>query len=91
MIHFTVRPPHQNLYPVCLPPWLPDDVLEKMIQRFGRKLYDELQQLPDIDDIESGSLLAVRGHKKSLSLESAGESVSSAGSNDMVIVDKDVD
>jgi hypothetical protein len=48
MIHFTVRPPHQNLYPVCLPPWLPDDVLEKMIQRFGRKLYDKLHQLPDI-------------------------------------------
>ena len=74
-VQLIVRACHSNLYTVSLPSWLPnaDIVVEKMIQRFGSKLYEKFGQLPLACE-------PVRGHKKSLSLESAGESVSSIGS-----------
>jgi hypothetical protein len=79
-VRFIVRAHHSNLYPVCLPPWLSDEVLEKMIQRFGEKLYEKFYQLPDYEV----PLAFVPGHKnKTLSLESAGESISSAGSTNL--------
>ena len=78
MVQFVVRAHHSNLYPVCLPPWLPDAALEKLIQRFGEKLYMKFCQLPGTDKLSS----FVPRHKTNLSLESAGESVSSAGSAD---------
>lgn len=78
-VQFVVRAHHSNLYPVCLPPWLPDAALEKMIQRFGEKLYNQFRELPGADELPP----FVAGHNKNLSLESAGESVSSAGSTDI--------
>ena len=78
-VQFVVRAHHSNLYPVCLPPWLPDAVLEKMIESFGRKLYEQFCQLPGPDAPQR----FVPGHNKNLSLESAGESISSAGSTDV--------
>jgi len=74
-IKFQVREKHPNHYPVCLPPWLPDDVLEEMISRFRKMLYEKLCVLDGIDEPSE----FVRGHNKNLSVESAGESVSSAG------------
>lgn len=81
-VKFAVRAHHSNIYPVCLPPWLPDDVLEKMIHRFKKDLYKKLCQLLEVP--------FVRGHNKSISMESAGESVSSAGSVDVVATKGDV-
>lgn len=84
-VQFVVRAYHSNLYPVCLPPWLPGAVLEKMIQRFGEKLYEKFCQLPCADELP----LFVARHKNSLSLESIGESISSAGSTDLDTVRED--
>jgi len=85
-IKFVVRAHHSNLYPVCLPPWLPDHVLDKMIDRFKERLYDVFCRLPDPDRLQP----FVPGHKnKNPSLESAGESVSSVGSNDSEQIVKD--
>jgi hypothetical protein len=51
-----------------------------MIQSFGKKLYEKFGQLPGTDELPP----FVLGHKnKNLSLESAGESISSAGSTDI--------
>jgi hypothetical protein len=78
-VQFVVRAHHSNLYATCLPPWLPDDVLEKMIQRFGEKLYEKFGQLPDTN----GLTPFVPHHRnKERSVESAGESISSIGSTD---------
>jgi hypothetical protein len=55
-----------------------DAVLEKMIQHFGKDLYEKLRQLP----LPTTPNSYPYGHHKSLSLESAGESVSSDGSAD---------
>jgi hypothetical protein len=71
---------------VCLPPQLPDAVLEKMIQRFGERLYKKLCQLPSTD--EFSPLKFVQSHYKTRSLESAGESVSSVGTTDFVPEDQ---
>jgi hypothetical protein len=78
-LQFVVRAQHSNIYPVRLPPWLPGGVKEKLIQHFGKRLFEKLRQLPDADETSA----FVYGHNKSLSLESAGESVSSAGSIDV--------
>ena len=72
-VQFTARAHHSNLYAVCLPPWLPEPVLQKMIEHFREILYEKLCQLAD-----QPSRL---GHSRDLSLESAGESVSSSGSS----------
>jgi hypothetical protein len=77
-VRFVVRAQHTNLYPVHLPPWLPDAVLEKMIQHFGKELYDKMCLFRKGFE----SKLPLR-HNKNLSLESAAESVSSAGSTDI--------
>ena len=77
-LELMVRKHHSNLYPVCLPPWLPAAALERMIQRFGEKLYKKFRQLPSVE------LASFRlGHNRNVSLESAGESISSAGSTDV--------
>ena len=73
---------HLNLYPVCLPSFLPDAVLEKMIQHFGGTLYKKLHQLIDNESLAPG-------HRRNVSLESAGKSVSSAGSIDANAVEED--
>lgn len=83
-LEFVVRAHHSNLYPVCLPPWIPDRALEQMIKRFRKKLYEKLCQLPRVVEVLPGpfQVLPTGSHYKSLSLESAGESISSAGSTD---------
>lgn len=53
-----------------------------MIHRFKKDLYKKLCQLLEVP--------FVRGHNKSISMESAGESVSSAGSVDVVATKGDV-
>jgi hypothetical protein len=81
-VEFVVHAHHSNLYPVALPPWLSNDVLEKMIQRFKKKLYEKFCQLPKT---------FVPGHRnKNPSLESAGESISSAGSTDLYSAREDM-
>src|SRR5882762_5291466 len=47
-VKFVVRAQHLNLYPVCLPPWLPDDVLDEMITRFRKMLFEGFCNLRDI-------------------------------------------
>jgi hypothetical protein len=79
-VQFVVRAHHSNLYPVCLPPWLPDPVLEKLIQCFGERLYKKFEEFCQL--LGAGALPSFV-HRKTLSLESAGESVSSAGSTDL--------
>ena len=69
-IQFTACAHHSNLYAVCLPPWLPEPVLEKMIEHFRKQLYEKLYQLHI--QVQPGQ----PGHHRDLSLESAGESVS---------------
>ena len=86
-LEFVVRAHHSNLHPVCLPPWVPDRALEMMIKRFRKKLYEKLCELPS--EVQPGLLVPTPGHYKSLSLESAGESISSAGSADMKIIKED--
>ena len=75
-VQFTAHAHYSNLYAVCLPPWLPEPVLEKMIEHFGKQLYEKLYQLHI--QVQPGQ----PGHHRDLSLESAGESVSSSGSID---------
>jgi hypothetical protein len=43
---FVVRGRHSNVYDVELPYLLPQDILEKMIDRFQSYVYMELEQLP---------------------------------------------
>ena len=87
-LKFVVRSHHCNLYPVCLPPWLPDSVLEKMIERFKKKLYDKLCELRSVE--EAFPKPFIPGHYKNPSLESAGESlVSSVGSADTSAIFED--
>jgi hypothetical protein len=78
-VQFVVRAHHSNIYPVCLPPLLPDNVLEMMIRIFGKRLYELFCQLPPVDDLPPFK----PGHKNNLSIESAGESISSAGTTDL--------
>lgn len=91
-VKFVVRARHSHLYPVHLPPWLPDSVMEKMIECFGRQLYEKFCQLPIGTDSDLDEPLPfVLGHRrKNPSMESAGESVSSCGSTDMCATRKDV-
>ena len=81
-LEFVVRAHHSHLYPVCLPPWLPDHVMNRMIECFGKKLYKQLCLLPSQPASEVPRSF-VPGHYKNLSLESAGGSVSSVGSTDL--------
>jgi hypothetical protein len=74
-IRFVVREQHPNQYPVCLPPWLSDDVLEAMISRFQKMLHEKFRELRGINEPPE----FLRGHNKNLSVESAGETTSSAG------------
>lgn len=73
-VQFAVHAYHSNIYPVCLPTWLPEEVLEKMIKHFGKALHEKLRQLLQP---------FTPGHSKSYSFESAGERVSSYGSTDV--------
>lgn len=57
-----------------------------MIKRYSNKLREKLGQLRLFND---EVLSAFLGHQKSLSLESAGESVSSAGSTDPEVIKGD--
>jgi hypothetical protein len=85
-VEFVVRARHSNLYPVHLPPSLPDGALDMMIDRFKQMLHDALNRLPDANVIPS----FVPGHNNlNPSLESAGESVSSVGTTDRKQVVKD--
>jgi hypothetical protein len=77
-VEFVVRAHHSHLYPVCLPPCLPNCVLEKMIKCFREKLYKKLRQLPSVSKSDSEVPPYVPGHYKKLSLESAGESIVSS-------------
>ena len=70
-------------YMLCLSPWLPEPFLEKMIEYFRKQLYEKLYQLHI--QVQHGQ----PGHHRDLSLESAGESVSSSGSIDAVTVWQD--
>jgi hypothetical protein len=83
-LKFVVRTHHPHLYAVHLPRGLPDDALKKMIERFRKKLYEKLCQLPSVLPPIAGP-----GHYRNVSLESAGESVSSAGSTDAAVILKD--
>jgi hypothetical protein len=74
-VQFIVRKKHPNNYPVCLPPWISVDILEEMISRLEKMLYEKFCQLRGIKEPSE----FIRGHSKNTSLESAGESVSSAG------------
>jgi hypothetical protein len=80
-VQFVVCAHHSNLYPVCLPPGIPDTVMERMIQCFGKKLYEKFCQLPGTDVLPSPPF--VPHHNKNVSLESAEESVSSIGSTNL--------
>ena len=77
-LKFIVSAHHSNLYPACLPTWRSDRALEGMIEVFRKKLYEKLCQLPS-PSVVNPSLSAPQssGHYRSLSLESAGESISS--------------
>ena len=74
-VKFIVREKHPNQYPVCLPPWLSDDVLDAMISCFQEMLYEKFCALLRIKEPSK----FIHGHNKNTSLESAGESVSSTG------------
>ena len=74
-ITFEVRAHHLNQYPVCLPPWLSDDVLEEMITHVRGMLYNNFRKLRDLDQPSE----YIRGHNRNTSMESAGESISSIG------------
>jgi hypothetical protein len=57
--------------------------MERMIQCFGEKLYEKFCQLPGTDELPSPGPPFVPRHNKNVSLESAGESVSSVGSTNL--------
>ena len=77
-VEFIVRAHHSNLYPVCLPSWLPNVALERMVQ------YQNFCQLRSVEP-SSLSFSSSLGHNRNVSLESAGESVSSVGSADLKV------
>lgn len=35
--------PHETIFPCTLPPWLPKDILEKMVSTFGEQLKVQLE------------------------------------------------
>lgn len=46
---FTVRGCHSNIYPVVLPKWLPQDIIDKMVGIFRRHLAQELHKFVQPD------------------------------------------
>ena len=68
---FRVRGHHATVYAVDLPPWIPDEILQKMVAEFRASLLrelvemmDEMAQLePKCNSMESDSGLSAASHE----------------------------
>ena len=73
MVQFTVRGHHTVLYLQHLPSWLPDNVVKRMVVKYGSYLLDELRQMmlkKEQEELESKSRDG--DLNKRLSIESEG-------------------
>ncbi|KAM6490946.1 hypothetical protein JOM56_010248 [Amanita muscaria] len=72
-----VRGRHTTVFPVCLPSWLPSEVMTPMVTQYQTYLYNELVKMAKMLDSSSGQLM----HSRSPSMQSA-SGISEAGSDD---------
>ena len=74
---FLVRSGNPTVYPIELPPWLPQSACEQMVDRFQKHLCTQLESMVSMDratksDASSLSIVAAykKGHCHTLSIES---------------------
>jgi hypothetical protein len=81
---FCVHGHHTSFYPVDLPDWLPDDVVQKMVDRFEHLLLQDLQMALKLKELNCKRTLSVHSYT---SMQHSGQWEAPGANSDLMSFD----